>query len=364
MKTYFILLISVTIINVANAQIISSSNAVKGSINDAMKLTEAYLNPFEKSIGSIGSNGFVSFTKNSKKISYNIGANISSTFTPKADRTYNVNTLGLQEIKASDPNNSIAQSFSGNETSIKLETTQTYTTIENSGGIWGVPSYVEKPISTFNSPKGSGSSYLTLPLLYAGIHGYGTSINFRILPKFKVADNNGDIFSYGASIQHNLKQFITVLEKLPVDISILAGFQITNFNYYLDVKPDESRFAIKLQDNGPYTNQVLEINTFSVPLQLIISKSIKAFNIYSSLGYNIIRSDVALIGNFPLYYTDPTNTAQILVEDISNPFSYSHNNNQFRLDFGLQYQISIVKINANYSFANYNAFSFGLGINF
>ena len=364
MKTTTLLLILISLSNIITAQILSSTKTVKGGIHDGELLTKAYLTPFERGVSSAGSNGFVSFSNNEKKISFNFGINIIGATTPVPERTYNVNTLGLQEIEASDPNNNIAQTISGNESTIQLQTTETYKAIDYNGGFFGTPTYVEKPIATFNSPKGSGSPNIKLPMITAGIYSLGTHLNLRILPKLHIADNKADIFSFGMNIQHNLKQFISPLKNLPVDFSFLVGFQKTYFNYYLDVKPDESRYEIKLQDNGPYDNQVLKINTTSIPLQFIVSKSYLGFNAYIGLGYNITNSNVSLIGKYPIYTTDPTNTMQILVEDIVDPFEYNQTHNELRFDIGLQYQIKIVKIFTNYTFAKYNAFNFGLGINF
>ncbi len=363
MRTILLLALIIFFTNIINAQILSSTNTVKASINDAKLLTKAYLTPFERGVSSAGANGFVNFTKTDKKISFNIGVNFVGAITPLNERTYDVNSLGLEEVKASDPNNSIAQTFSGDETSIQLETTETYKALE-SGGFLEQPTLVDKPIATFTSPEGTGLHFVALPMITAGIYTFGTHINFRILPKLHLADNQADVFSFGGNIQHNLKQFIKPLKDFPVEFSFLVGFQQTYFNYFLDVKPDETRYEIKLQDNGPYDNQVLKISTTSIPLQFIISKNYKGFDTYVSLGYNITNSNVALVGRYPVYKADPTNTMQILVEDFVDPFAYRQTHNEFRFDVGMQYQIWVVKIYANYTFAKYNAFNFGLGINF
>jgi len=203
-----------------------------------------------------------------------------------------------------------------------------------------------------------------MPFINAGVYTLGTHINFRILPKLHLADNQADVFSIGGSIQHNFKQFIKPLQDFPIEFSFLVGFQKTYLNYYLDIKPDETRYEINLQENGPYDNQVLEINSTSIPIQLIASKNYKGFDVYAGIGYNITNSNVALIGRYPVYYTDPSNTMQILVEDFIDPFEYEQTHNEIRVDIGLQYQIRIFKVFTNYTFAKYNAFNFGLGINF
>jgi len=364
MKTILLLSFIFYFSNIISAQILSSTNTVKASINDAKLLTKAYLTPFERGISSTGSNGFVSFSNIKKKISFNVSINFTGAITPKDERTYDVNRLGLQEIKASNPNNSIAQSFSGNESTIQLETIETYSTLESSDGFWSQPILVKKPIVTFNSPAGTNFSFVAMPFINAGIYTYGTHINIRILPKLHLANNQADVFSIGGNIQHNLKQFIKSLHDFPVEFSFLIGLQKTYLNYYLDVKPDETRYEIKLQNNGPYDNQVLKINTTSIPIQLIVSKNYKGFDVYASIGYNITNSNVALIGRYPVYYTDPTNTMQILIEDIVDPFKYDQTHNEFRIDIGLQYQLRIFKVFTNYTLAKYNAFNFGLGINF
>ena len=88
------------------------------------------------------------------------------------------------------------------------------------------------------------------------------------------------------------------------------------------------------------------------------------FNFYAGVGYNITSSKVALKGNYPLYYADTYNTAKILVEDITDPFKYNQNYNEFRVDMAVSFQLTVFKLEASYTFANYKAFSFGVGINF
>jgi len=364
MKTILSVLLIIFLSNTINAQILSSTNTVKGSVNDAQLLTKAYLTPFVRGVSSAGSNGFISFSNSKNKISFNFSINFVGAITPRDERTYDVNKLGLQEIKASDPNNSIAQTFSGDESTIQLETIETYQALDNDGNLWGQPTLVDKPLATFDSPSGTGIAFVALPYINGGIYAFGTHANFRILPKLHIANNQADVLSIGGDIQHNLKQFIKPLQDFPVEFNVLVGFQKTYFNYYLDVKPDETRYEIKLQNNGPYDNQVLKINTTSIPIQFIISKNYKGFDIYSGIGYNITNSDVSLIGNYPIYKSDPSHTMQILVEDVKNPFAYSQTHNEFRFDIGLQYQIKIFKIFTNYTFAKYSAFNFGVGINY
>ena len=364
MKTTLGLLLVILFSNIINAQVLSSNETVQNTVNDAKLLTKAYLTPLERGFGSAGSNGFISFSNSKNKISFNFSINFVGAITPKDERTYDVNELGLQEIKASDPNNSIAQTFSGDASTIQLETVETYKTVEDDDDLWGQPSIVEKPVATFNSTEGIGIPLVALPYINAGVYGFGTHVNFRILPKLHLADNVADIFSIGGNIQHNLKQFIKPLQNFPVEFSVLLGFQKTYLNYYLDITPDESRYEIKLQENGPYDNQVLEISTTSMPIQAIVSKNYKNFDAYLGFGYNITSSSISLKGRYPIYYTDPSNTMQILVEDIVDPFKYDQTHNEFRFDIGLQYQIKIFKVFSNFTFAKYNAFNFGVGINY
>jgi len=358
MKNISLILLVLSTVFYSYSQVLTSTHFVQASVGDGKILTKAYLTPLEHSMAFANSDGNINFTNSDKKISFNVGFSVSTISTLGKDETFDVNSLGLTEVEPSDPNKTIAQTFFGDDSSIRMKTKTTYMSPNFPYG------YTEKPIAEFNTAQGSGIGLLPLPILNMGAYGYGTHISVSLLAKINIPETNGDIFSFGVYMQHNLGEFIKPLENLPIDISFISGYQTTTLNYYLDIKPDESRTELNLQDNGPYDNQVLTVKTYAIPIELILSKAIKGFHFYTFAGYSIQNSSVALKGNYPIYMADPTSTVKVLVEDITDPFSYTQNFNELKGGLGITYQLHFLKLKTNATFSKYFLFNMGLEVNF
>ena len=348
----------IAFLSVISLQAQNYSIITGGSIADAEKITKAYLAPMERGLGYAGSNGIINFTTSDRKISFNIGMSITAALTPKDQRTYNINSLGLVELRASDPNNYIAQSISGSGEQIGLETNSTY---YRPSLVY--PFYKEIPLATFDSPSGSDLPIMPSPIFRAGIYGFGTHLNFKILPNFNT-NKDARIVFYGVDFQHNLSTFIPKMKEWPVQLAFAAGYEFSHLEYFLDIKPDDSKFGIVIGDNnGPYDNQEVDLKITSIPMQLIAYHDFSGLTLYGGIGYNITYSDVALKGNFPVYAVDPTDKFKITVNDIVNPYQYTRSYDGFRVDLGLNYQIGFMKFMASYSFSRYQVFHMGIGVN-
>jgi hypothetical protein len=328
-----------------------------GSIGDAEKYSEAYLAPLERGIGHGGAVGIINFTNAKRKISVNLSMELSAAITPKGQRSFDINTLGFEEFQASDPNQSIAQSISGTDKTIGIETKSTYYKPSLS-----YPFYQEVPVAEFISPKGTGLSFMPLPTLTLGVYGFGTHLNFRFLPTIHPSAEM-DFSTYGFSLQHNLDEFILKIKEWPVQIAIAGGYQYTHMEDHLDIQPDETKFGLQLgSDNGPYNNQKGEVTIVSIPLQVVVYHDFNGFTLFGGLGYTMTHSEMALKGNFPVYVKDITDNFKLSVDDISDPYAYSRSYNGFRFDLGLNYQIGFAKIKASYTYSKYQSFHFGVGV--
>ncbi len=358
MKNIYIIIFVFISTTYAYTQVLTSTHFIQASIKDGEKLTKAYLSPLEHAMAFANSDGNINFTISDKKFAFNFGFSISSISTIGKDKTFDVNAIGLSEIEPSNPNKTIAQTFFGEETSIAMQTKSTYYSPVLPLG------YTEKPIAEVQTAKGSGINLLPLPILNMSVYAYGTHLSFSGLAKINIPETNGNIYSIGFSLQHNLGEFIKPLADLPVDISILVGYQKTKLSYFLDIKPDETNTELNLQNNGPYDNQILTINTYAIPIELIISKELKGFNFYAFTGYSIQNSSVELKGNYPLFVADPTSTFKILVEDVTDPFNYTQSFNELKGGLGITYQLHFLKLKINATLSKYFLFNMGLEINF
>jgi len=328
-----------------------------GSISDAEKYSKAYLAPLERGLGHASSVGIINFTKTERKINFTFSMDLSAAITPKAQRSFDITTLELEEFIPSDPNQTIAQSISGSDESIGLETKSTYYKPSIT-----YPFYKEIPVANFNTPKGSGYSFMPLPYLTLGVYGFGTHINFRFLPKIHPSEDM-DFSSYGFSLQHNLNEFIPKIDEWPIQLAIAGGYNYTSLVDHLDIQPDETKFGLQLgSNNGPYDNQKGEVDIVSIPMQLVAYHDFDGLTVYGGFGYTITHSDMALKGNFPVYVKDITDNFKLSVDDISDPYAYSRSYSGIRFDLGLNYQVGFAKIMVSYTYSKYQSFHFGVGV--
>ena len=327
-----------------------------GTVSDVETYMQYYLAPLERGLGHAAGSGVIKFSNTKHKVAFTFGIDLSASITPKSQRSFDINAIGFNELKASEPDNSFAQSISGSQESIGLETKQTYLKPTAT-----YPFYKEVPLSEFDSPEGSGYAFSPLPTISAGFYGAGTHLSFRFLPTIKPSEDMS-VFSYGVNLQHNLDRFISPMKEWPVQISIAGGYHYSQLIEYLDVQPDKTKFGLELNsDNGPYDDQKATLDVVSIPFQVVVYHDFNGLTVYGGPGYTYTQSDFTLSGNFPVYAKDPFDNFKVTVKDIRDPFDYSRTYSSFRFDVGINYQIGFAKFKASYTIAKYQTIYIGLG---
>jgi Family of unknown function (DUF6588) len=339
----------------AIGQNVANTEFVKGSISDAGKLARAYLEPLEKSLNAAGSQGMVVFYPfNNSELKLSIGLSLTTVFVPNSSKTFDVNDLALEKLKASDPNLSIAQTFSGNSSAIFLETIGTYKTAQTS-----YPFYKDVPLFKLSSMPGQKNS-ITWPLLSLTASVDRWNFTLRGLPNLKVLDNTIGVHSIGAFVQTNFMRIEGVSAKNDLHIDFVSGFQYSGISYFPGIEPDESKIGISLQsNNGPYDDQFLKINSFSIPIKLVFLQKMDKLFLFGGLGYDFWFSRVKLKGKYPVYLADPTNTFEVVVKDFEDPLSYEQSAKGFSADLGIGYQFTRIEFISSFGLSSYNTVNIG-----
>jgi len=328
-----------------------------GGISDASKISQEYIRPLEKGMAYAGSSGIINFTKSKKKISFTVGVNVGMAYTSMKDRTYDLKALDLEEFEATNPNYTVAQTISGSMENIDIQTKTKYQVPSLTP-----PFYKEEPVLKFNSPRGTNIPLTPYPIFTVGVYGYGTHVNFRYLPNF-APDDKANVVFYGFSIQHNIDEFIPILQEWPVHFALASGFQNTSIEFYLDIQPDKTKAGVSIgPENGPYDNQKAEIIVNSIPIQFVAYRSFGVLTVFGGLGYNIVNSTFAMRGNYPIYVTDPVDIFKISVKDIKDPFENHNDYSSIRFDAGMNIQVGFMKLMLSYSNSQYQVFQMGLGV--
>jgi len=354
MKKNILFTLLIFIFPFANAQVIQSLQFTKGSLNDGAKLMQAYLLPVENSFNWINRSGLIHsepFINKQKKYAFKITFDLMAVTTPTSDKTYDVNNLHLEEFKPSDPNKTIAQTFAGNENTIQLESKSTYRVPS-----FSFPFYTTKPILTFNTSKGVMST-VPFAAIGFGLSTPSSSFAVRGLPPIALPGTDGKILHWGIWAQTKINKLLTFLKFFPIDIIVSGGVARMQLSVNPNLKPQNST-------DKAYDNQEFFIHSTAFPLQLALSKCFsERFSAFVSGGYNIANSITGLVGNYPLYKSDPTDTYSIAIDKINDPIKYSRNNSYAFFNLGVGYQLKRIGFSGELSFAKYRSFDFRININ-
>ena len=354
MRAFFVSIILLLSITNVYSQM-GNMALIKGSVADAERITFAYTSPLNKSMAMVNQTLPI-YYESKKDLQFYFGVQFSSVFVPANQQSYDIKKLNLEEYSPSNPSNTIAQTVFGAQESILLKTNKTYL-IGTSSGIQQVPLY---EIST---PEGIGSSVMPFAQINIGGYFYGNYISLKFIPKITFAGSDMDIYSIGIDLRHDITKMIGVLNDSKWSLSFLWGYQYTKMNNYFDIKPDESMTGLKIGgNNGPYDNQRLENVVTTIPLGFTVGRKLGDFTLYGGPSIAFSTADVKLLGNYPVYFNSPLNLFSVVILDETNPFAYSQQINQWKLDLGASYQFKNIVAGLNISLAEYTRASLTIGM--
>lgn len=312
--------------------------------DDAGKLMENYMNPAMKGLMYNMNGGWYSTAKTHKKLGFDITIMAGASFVPSKDQVFTFND-GDYDFLSVNGGTTTFQTVMGDDAD--------NTSVNVSIPVDGVAD--EFQITSFTMPDGIGISVVPTPMVQVGIGlPFSTDIKFRVIPKINSSDGGGNLF--GVALQHDLMQHFGPLEKLPLNISILAG--LTNVNIDYDI-----------QQNGFLTgaNQRAEFKLKSYTVQAIGSLDFPVVNIYMGLGYNGGSSDLDIKGDYTLSYeVVDQNGAPIgtISETVTDPISLGFDANGFRTTLGARLNLAFFKIFADYTLQEFNTLNAGIAFSF
>ncbi|WP_214071668.1 DUF6588 family protein [Mucilaginibacter sp. dw_454] len=335
----------------ASAQDDGISDLFKGSPGDVNKLINAYANPLFKGFGNSLNGGWTNTAKTQKFLRFVIRISASASMVPSKDKSFDINALGLANIKPTNASQSIAPTFGGDK---NLETGITYTDPNN-------------PTAKYSTslPKGV-TQYIPAPQiqLTIGLVKY-TDLTIRFIPTTKITDDVGSVGMFGFGLKHDIIQdFIKKGPEKPFDLAIAFGYTRLSYNKTLDVKPENALVT----GNTDFSNQRLEGNFNGINASVILSKKILFFTPFVSVGYQKSNTNVSLKGNFP-FVTGATNAGTPTYTSYADPITISGSGSSLsgtRADIGFQLSLTVLKIYASYdvSSTGYNSANAGIGLGF
>ena len=279
------------------------------------KLIEAYFTPMAESFGAGLNSGWYNTAKPHSLGGFDLTFTLNTVIIPNSAKKFNIADAGGTTFTSTETE---ASSIFG----ISDGTPMTYTNSTTSTDV------------DFNMPGGFKTPALPLPMLQAGIGLIkNTAIDIRYMPMLNVG-NNFNVNLFGIGLKHDLLQWIPVAgDAIPMSLSLQGGY--TTLNTELKI-----------------SGQEVSLNTKATTINLVASKRLLMFTGYAGVGYNSATTTFSSNANFDLGGVKFDEKVEVKFES----------NNNIRANVGFRFNITLVTIQADYTFSEYPTATLGLGV--
>ena len=284
-------------------------------ITQGEQIIEAYFTPMAESFGAGLNNGWYNTAKPHKLGGFDLTFTLNTVIIPNSAETFKIEEAGGNAFTSSED---VASTIFGSSD----QTGMTYTN-SNTG-----------LSANFDMPGGLKTPALPIPMIQAGIGLIKkTAIDVRVMPMMNVGKNiNVNLFGIG--FKHDLLQWIPVVgDAIPMSLSIQGGY--TTLNTELEI-----------------VDQKVALKTKATTINLVASRKILMITGYAGVGYNSSSTTFLADANFDLGGVK-------FEEEVAMDFT---SNNNLRANIGLRLNITLITIQADYTFADYPTATLGIGV--
>ncbi|WP_299229639.1 DUF6588 family protein [uncultured Psychroserpens sp.] len=319
--------------------------------DDASLLAENYLNPAMLGLMYSMNGGWFTTAKTHKKFGFDITINANASFVPEKDQMFAFIPSDYAFLALPNGENSLPTVMSEDDTETTVDIR---IPIPNSNGSFKVASFDMPGGITDDLPINA----VPTPMVQAGLGlPFNTDIKLRFVPTLSFDDDvKANLIGFG--LQHDVMQYFGPLDKLPLNVSVLAAF--TNMKVTYDI--DGENVDEVTVNNG---EAEFKMNTWT--LQAIASLDFKIVTFYGSLGYNRGKTTAKMKGDYILTYDVENSNGDVVgsvSETVSDPINLDFEADGMRATIGSRLNIGFFKIFADYTFQEYNTASAGIAFSF
>ena len=312
MKKLLFTLLSVLTVSSSFGQL---NKILSVDIEQGEKLIEAYFTPMTGSFGSGLNSGWYNTAKPHSLGGFDLTFTLNTVVIPGSAKTFNIVDAGGTTFTSAETEASTIFG-SSDATTMKYFNESTGSDVD------------------FEMPGGLKTPAVPLPMIQAGIGLIkNTAIDIRYMPMLNVGDNiNVNLF--GVGLKHDLLQWIPGIgDALPISLSLQGGY--TSLNTELEI-----------------AEQKVSLKTKATTINLVASKKLLMITGYIGLGYNSATTTFATDANFDLGGIQFDEKIKVDFES----------NKNLRTNIGLRLNMTVVTIQADYTFAEYPTATLGLGV--
>lgn len=319
---------------------------------DGVKYLQAYVSPWTNAFGAGLNGGWYNTAKPHKLGGFDITTGFNVGFVPSSAGTFDISSLGL----------SSSITGTGSASTISGPNTNGPTMSYRASGV---------TLASFNAPPGTAWKIIPVPTAQVGIGlPFGTELKARFIPKITIKD--GDISLWGVGIMHNIMQYLPGDKLLPFDVSLFAGYTKLTGNVPLSLQPGTPTNYTTYNLSTSFSDQNLNVAVKALNISAIASLNLPVITFYGGLGYSKTKTAMEFQGNFPTPTLNTVVPANPHAEYADNgvitgdkfPSMDIENFSGLRANIGFRVKLAVITIHADYTKAQYNVVSTGLGISF
>jgi len=317
--------------------------------DDASKLTENYMNPLMKGLLYSINGGWYTTAKTHKKFGFDVTISASASFVPTSSQSFTFNPADYEFLLTANGETSIPTVMSEDGTQ---------TTMDVRIPIDGTNTF---KVGSFEMPGGIAEDFpinaVPAPMIQVGVGlPSRTDIKLRYVPKLSF-DDDVEAGLFGIGLQHDITQYLGPIDKLPLNVSVLAAYTRLNATYAIN---DDS-----FSDNVTIRNGEADFTMSAWTIQALGSLDFKIITLYGGFGYNQGKSEINIKGDYNLTYDvqdSSGNVVSTINETISNPVNLDFEANGVRTTLGARFNLGPIKIFGDYTFQKFNTLSAGLAV--
>ena len=342
--------LSLATVGTANAQFEDIGAFLKAGVDDATILTKEYLRPFPTGFGTGLNAGWTEAAAPKKTLGFSLQIRPSLAFVPGSAQKFDINTLNLQKIEVAQGEDPVTPTIAG----------------KSNTGPELVVSESGNELTRFNMPEGTGFTFVPAPIVQASLGLVkGTDVSLRFLPETEIGDF-GNIGILGGAVKHDIGQWLPGGKLLPVDLSLMAGFNQISVNGGLDLQPEGVRNpndpSLSSNPNPDFEDQSVETTTNTFVINALVGKQIPLVSVYGGVGYQTASLDLDINGDYPV---NTSVAGQDFYNVVSDPISFSlDSESSVHLMGGFRFRLGVIAIYGEATVANYFTANAGVGISF
>lgn len=335
---FSILTLSLSVTSV-NAQLFDGiENILLTSTEDARILAEGYTAPIGKTLTYALNSGWATSAKTHKKLGFGLTIGGAAPFVPDLDQVFT--PTGLTSLSV--PSGSLSTVFGeGGDQELNFSFSESVlgNEIEYEGKL-SFPGGLkdELPLGTVPAPIVQASVGVV----------FETDLLVRFIPTMEMQGSTFSLTGFG--LKHNIMQYFGPLDKLPLNVSVLAAISKASFEYDLS----DSTFG------GNSTNRKMTFEADTFTIQALASIDLPIISAFAGLGYNAGDSQFNVSGDYSIDY-GITGIAPRILKD---PISIASDASGVMGIVGARLNLLFLKIFANYTIQEYNTLTAGISFNF